>query len=170
MAIAKLRSDFPTADLICQDFVVAGRQLVSSGRQFDLILLDLGLSLNQLRDNQRGFSFLIEGPLDMRFNQSTGKSLADLFAISSIDDLTRVLVDYGQERWARPIATAIKRHRPQTTLQLADLIGHLKPYSRHHPATKAFMAFRIWVNDELNQLQQLLPLAVELLKPQGRLL
>lgn len=143
--------------------------------QIDGILLDLGVSSPQLDNPERGFSFMRDGPLDMRMNTSAGCTAAEWLATVSEQDLIRVLFEYGEERYARRIARAIVASRDrspiQTTRQLAELIVQASPgKDRHkHPATRVFQAIRIEINRELDELQDALKQAVEILKPGGRL-
>ena len=143
--------------------------------QIDGILLDLGVSSPQLDNPERGFSFMRDGPLDMRMNRSAGCTAAEWLATVSEQDLIRVLFEYGEERYARRIARAIVASRDrspiQTTRQLAELIVQASPgKDRHkHPATRVFQAIRIEINRELDELQDALKQAVEILKPGGRL-
>jgi 16S rRNA (cytosine1402-N4)-methyltransferase len=143
--------------------------------RIDGILLDLGVSSPQLDNPDRGFSFMKEGPLDMRMNSSVGLSAADWLAVVSEKELARVLFEYGEERHARRIAQAIVARRTEmpikTTRQLAELIAEAAPATeRHkHPATRTFQAIRIEINHELNELQNVLQQAVQVLKPGGRL-
>jgi len=141
-------------------------------QQVDGILFDLGVSSMQLDQAERGFSFLAEGKLDMRFDPDQGISAADLINSLSEDELTEILWRYGEERHARRIARAICRSRPfHTTLQLARLIETVAggKQQRIHPATRTFQALRIAVNDELNAIERALPAAVEMLASGGRL-
>ncbi len=138
----------------------------------DGILMDLGLSSMQLDTPERGFSFRTDNPLDMRFDPTIGMSAADLINTYREDEISRILWEYGEEPKSRRIAAAIVRNRPITTTgQLAALVAHVYGSHRgeHHPATRTFQAIRIAVNDELDGLQQTLPIAVSLLKPGGRL-
>jgi 16S rRNA (cytosine1402-N4)-methyltransferase len=143
----------------------------------DGILLDLGLSSLQLADPGRGFAFAADGPLDMRFDPTEPLSAADLVNGMSLDDLADVIARYGEERHfaSRRIARAIVEARPlRTTGELAEMIarassGRGSGRRRIHPATRTFQALRIAVNDELEQLTQALPAAVDLLAPCGRL-
>jgi 16S rRNA (cytosine1402-N4)-methyltransferase len=140
----------------------------------DGVLFDLGLSSLQLADPVRGFAFLADGPLDMRFDVTEDRpTAAQLVNQLSLDDLRNLLFRYGDERRARRIAEAILAARPiRTTQQLATIVaatvggGHRR---RIHPATRTFQALRIAVNDELTALEMALPQAVELLAPGGRL-
>jgi 16S rRNA (cytosine1402-N4)-methyltransferase len=139
----------------------------------DGILLDLGLSSLQLADADRGFSFLVDGPLDMRFDAtSSGCTAADLINHLSSEELADILYKYGEERESRRLAEAIVGARPlHTTRQLADIIEQAvgKRRGRLHPATLAFQALRIAVNEELTSLESALPQAVDLLVRGGRL-
>jgi 16S rRNA (cytosine1402-N4)-methyltransferase len=137
----------------------------------DGILLDLGLSSRQLADPDRGFSFGKEGPLDMRFNQGSGRTAADLVNDLSERQLADVLWRYGEVRPNRKLARAIVHQRPiRTTSELADVVAaEVGQRGRIHPATQVFQALRIAVNDELGALEQGLSASVDLLKPGGRL-
>lgn len=137
----------------------------------DGILLDLGVSSMELDTPERGFSFLNDGPLDMRFSPTAPTTAADLVNHLSEAELADLLWRYGEEQQSRRIARAIVNARPLvSTRQLADLIRSLFPGpSRLHPATRTFQALRIAVNNELDGLQATLPQAVELLAPAGRL-
>lgn len=137
----------------------------------DGILLDLGLSSMQLESAERGFSFQREGPLDMRFDQGAGRSAAELVNELDVEDLADILWRYGEERRSRRIARAIERARPlATTTQLAEIVIAAvgRPRKGMHPATKTFQALRIAVNEELLMLQRGLEVAIELLRPGGR--
>jgi 16S rRNA (cytosine1402-N4)-methyltransferase len=139
--------------------------------QVDGIVLDLGLSSMQLDTAERGFSFLQDGPLDMRFDPMLGSSAADL--LNSLDEaeLADILFRYGEERLSRRIARAIVNHRPlSTTRELADLVlKTIGKRERIHPATRTFQALRIAVNSELEAVERVLPQAVKMLKQGGRL-
>jgi 16S rRNA (cytosine1402-N4)-methyltransferase len=137
----------------------------------DGILLDLGLSSMQVDQAERGFSFVREGPLDMRFDPTEGKSAHELVNSLSEDDLRDILWQFGDEPKARTIASAIVAARPiQTTVELAEAIASATGRKRKgiHPATRSFQAIRIAVNDELEQLKDGLEKAVKLLAPGGR--
>ncbi|HET8689909.1 MAG TPA: 16S rRNA (cytosine(1402)-N(4))-methyltransferase RsmH, partial [Candidatus Saccharimonadales bacterium] len=160
------------AELIHQDYASAAEQLVRDRRQFDLILVDLGVSSPQLDKKQRGFSFE-SGPLDMRMDQREGKTAADIVNRYPLGRLTDIIVRYGEEKpaQARRIAQAIVDSRPlQTTDELASVIlkTHRGRWQRIHPATRTFQAIRIELNRELEQLEQLLTLLPKLLNPGGR--
>ena len=141
----------------------------------DGILLDLGVSYQQLTDGRRGFSFQSEGPLDMRMDRTQGEPASKLVNTLSQGELEGILRSYGEGRWARRIAKAIVRYRQKTpiatTTQLRGIISSavLKPPRRIHPATKAFQAIRIAVNDELNSLEKVIRDGIPLLKSGGRI-
>lgn len=138
----------------------------------DGILLDLGLSSRQLDDAARGFSFMREGPLDMRFDPTQGETAADLLNNLSEAALADILWQYGEVRNSRQMAQAIVAHRPfATTTELAELIAQQQRgrRSRIHPATQLFQALRIAVNGELHMLEKGVLAAIDLLKPGGRL-
>jgi 16S rRNA (cytosine1402-N4)-methyltransferase len=138
----------------------------------DGILFDLGLSSLQLADPLRGFAFMTEGPLDMRFDPvADGPTAAALVNELSHKELTAILYQYGEEVQARRVAEAIVAARPlYTTQELVSVIEQVvKRRSRIHPATRTFQALRIAVNDELAALEAALPQAVEILAPGGRL-
>lgn len=141
----------------------------------DGILLDLGVSSHQLDTAQRGFSFSQDGPLDMRLDATQGPTAADMLAHTDERELADLIYRYGEERASRRIARAIvERRRSQplaTTSELAELVARALG-GRHgpiHPATRTFQALRIAVNEELTRLDAVLPQAVELLRPGGRL-
>ena len=139
------------------------------------ILLDLGVSSPQLDDDHRGFSFLRDGPLDMRMNTEAGKSAAQWLACEREEEIARVIKEYGEERFARRMAKAIVAARQQqpitTTKQLAKIVADAHPaWERHkHPATRAFQAIRIHINRELDDLQLLLAGVLDSLAVGGRL-
>ncbi|MGB5300870.1 MAG: 16S rRNA (cytosine(1402)-N(4))-methyltransferase RsmH [Thiogranum sp.] len=141
----------------------------------DGILLDLGVSSPQLDDAERGFSFLNEGPLDMRMNPQEGVSAGEWLAGASERDIADVLWRYGEERCSRRIARTIVATRGDspitTTSGLARLIAAAVPGRdfKKHPATRSFQAIRIFINHELEDLQSVLPQVVEALAPGGRL-
>jgi 16S rRNA (cytosine1402-N4)-methyltransferase len=141
-------------------------------RKVDGLLADLGVSRYQLVETpQRGFSFLTEGPLDMRMNQGTGMTAADLVNFTAEKAIADLIYQLGEERRARKIARAIVRARPiRSTLHLADVVLRAVPRTgRLHPATKTFMALRMAVNDEPAELDRLLSLGPQLLKGGGRM-
>ena len=139
----------------------------------DGIVLDLGLSSRQLAQAPRGFSFLKEGPLDMRFDTTGGTTAADLVNELPESELADIFWKYGEEKHSRRYAQAIVRARPlETTSELADLIEKEAPgwvrRKRIHPATQVFQALRIAVNEELSMLERGLKAGVELLRSGGR--
>lgn len=139
--------------------------------QVDGVLLDLGISSMQVDTPERGFSFLQEGPLDMRFSPDASLTAADLVNTLAEGELADLLYQYGEERLSRRIARAIVQARPlESTSQLAGLIQKTigRP-EKIHPATRTFQALRIAVNKELESVEQALPAATSLLKPGGRL-
>ncbi len=148
---------------------------VRPGLQFDGILFDLGVSSPQLDDATRGFSFMHDGPLDMRMSSGAGRSAAEVVNGLSAGELTRIFRDFGEERYAAKIARAIVADRAtapfERTLQLAEMIARVAPSrERHkHPATRVFQALRIHVNDELGELELALDAALARLRPAGRL-
>ena len=141
----------------------------------DGILLDLGVSSPQLDDGSRGFSFLQDGPLDMRMDTSRGETAAQWLSYADADEIAAVLKDYGEERFARRIARAIVAARAEqaitSTALLAKVVSEANPkWERHkHPATRSFQAIRIKVNRELEDLQELLAGALDMLCVGGRL-
>ena len=147
--------------------------------RLDGVLLDLGLSSDQLAWEDRGFSFATDGPLDMRFDPRIKTTAADLVNRLPAEELANVIYEYGEERFSRRIARKIvetRRLRPiLTTAQLADLVRRVVPRTKPHskrgsidPATRTFQALRIRVNQELDQLEEALAFLAELLKPGGR--
>ena len=147
---------------------------VAPGLKFDGILFDLGVSSPQLDDAERGFSFMRDGPLDMRMSQE-GPSAADVVNGASEAELIRIFREFGEERHAPRIARAIvadRQSKPfERTLELAEMIARVaRGTERHkHPATRVFQALRIHVNGELDELERALQMAFERLAPQGRL-
>lgn len=140
----------------------------------DAVVLDIGVSSMQLDQADRGFSFMREGPLDMRMEQGGGPTARDAVLYLSVDELTRVFQVYGEEKRARHVANCILSAREQgdiaTTADLADLLEKaLGRRGKTHPATRVFQALRIFVNDELGELYQGLCAAERILKPGGRL-
>ena len=140
------------------------------------LLMDLGISSPQIDNAQRGFSFRGDGPLDMRMDTTRGQSVAEWLADASVDSITEVIRDYGEERFAGPIAKAIDRARQergaiQRTSELASIVaGAVKTREPgKDPATRTFQAFRIFINAELEELAQALAASLNLLLPGGRL-
>jgi 16S rRNA (cytosine1402-N4)-methyltransferase len=143
--------------------------------RIDGILLDLGVSSPQLDDPKRGFSFLREGPLDMRMDSTQNPSAAEWLASISEVELARVIEEYGEERHARRIAKAVVMARRQSRLdntrRLAELIASVVPRreKNKHPATRTFQAIRIVINRELEELEAILPQSLGVLRKHGRL-
>jgi len=140
----------------------------------DAVVLDIGVSSMQLDQAERGFSFMREGPLDMRMEQGGGPTARDAVLYLSSDELTRIFQVYGEEKRARHVANCILSARESgdiaTTSELADILEKaLGRRGKTHPATRVFQALRIFVNDELGELYQGLCAAERLLKPGGRL-
>jgi 16S rRNA (cytosine1402-N4)-methyltransferase len=165
--------DWPRITLIHRSFAeVANDQRPTA---IDGLLADLGMSSLQLNDPARGFSFQAEGPLDMRMNPQAERTADQV--VNQVDEVTLadLIYEFGEERRSRRIARAIVRSRPiRSTAQLADVISAAaRPMNqaerRIHPATRTFQALRIFVNDELKDLQALLSAAPQVLKPGGRL-
>ena len=142
----------------------------------DGILLDLGISSPQIDQAERGFSFRMDGPLDMRMNYQEGQSAQEWLATADEKNIAKVIKDYGEERFAVSIAKAIVASREQgiplrTTRQLASLVASVvRTRERDQdPATRTFQAIRIYINQELRDLEEGLKMALHLLKPEGRL-
>lgn len=158
---------FAMLEFVAEAAGVAGR--------VDGVLFDLGVSSPQLDDPARGFSFLRDGPLDMRMDPGQGESAAAWLARARETDIAHVLKTYGEERYAKRIARAIVQARQEspitTTARLAAIVTAANPaWERDkHPATRAFQALRIYINGELEALEASLPQAVRVLAPGGRL-
>ena len=143
----------------------------------DGILLDLGVSSPQLDDGQRGFSYMVDAPLDMRMNGQDSLDAKQIVNHWSYEELKRILYDYGEERFAPRIAAAICKRREEreieTTLELVDIIRGAMPASalreKQHPAKRSFQAIRIAVNDELGSVERVMQKAIPCLNPGGRL-
>jgi 16S rRNA (cytosine1402-N4)-methyltransferase len=158
-------------------FTSLGRCVAERGwmGKVDGILLDLGVSSPQLDEAARGFSFRLDGPLDMRMDPECGMSAADWLAQAAEEEIARVLKEYGEERYAKRIARAIVRSRVEApitrTAQLQEIVAHANPAweKGRDPATRAFQAIRIFVNRELDDLDEFLQQSVALLAPGGRL-
>lgn len=154
---------------VCQQLGLTGK--------IDGILLDLGVSSPQLDDAERGFSFMRDGPLDMRMDTTKGLSAAEWLVQVSVDDLAWVLKTFGEERFAKRIAQAVVSYNKSATekisrtLQLAQIIADAVPFKdKHkHPATRSFQAIRIFINSELDELEKALQSALSVLAPEGRL-
>jgi 16S rRNA (cytosine1402-N4)-methyltransferase len=146
-----------------------------SGQAVAGVLLDLGVSSPQLDDAERGFSFMKDGPLDMRMDTTRGQSAAEWLGTASEEEIADVLYLYGEERHSRRMARAIVKARSEApitrTLQLAEIVKAANPaWERHkHPATRAFQGIRIFINAELQDLQLALESVLELLEVGGRM-
>ncbi|TMO67124.1 16S rRNA (cytosine(1402)-N(4))-methyltransferase RsmH [Pseudoalteromonas aurantia] len=164
-AIAHTR--FSNIHTVAQDADLLGK--------VDGILLDIGVSSPQLDDADRGFSFMKDGPLDMRMDPTSGRSAAQWLAEAELEDITFVIKKYGEEKFGRRIAHKILETRDETpiltTKQLADLVDEAVPIKdKHkHPATRTFQAIRIYINSELEEIQTALQASLDVLKPGGRL-
>jgi 16S rRNA (cytosine1402-N4)-methyltransferase len=166
----------PRLTLVHAPFSALDEELARLGvEQVDGVLLDLGVSSPQLDDAERGMSFRFDAPLDMRMDTSRGQTAAQWLAQASVDQITEVLRDYGEERFAHAIAKAIAAARAggavATTGQLAALVEKAVRTREpgQHPATRSFQALRIFVNQELEELSRVLPACVARLRPGGRL-
>lgn len=160
-------SSFAELPSLCESWGIAG--------QVDGVLLDIGVSSPQLDDAQRGFSFMNDGPLDMRMNQSAGPSAADWIASADAEEIANVIYQYGEEKNSRRIARSIVERREEsaitTTKQLADIVASASRVRdrKKHPATRTFQAIRIHINRELEVLETALQACLDILKPGGRL-
>ena len=162
--------------LVRSAFSRLGRVLEDVGvTQVDGVLLDIGVSSPQLDDASRGFSFRFDAPLDMRMDPGSGLSAADWLASAAEGEISEVIRTYGEERFAKSIARAIVAAREKETIrstgQLASLIAATikRREPGQHPATRSFQAIRIYINRELEELSDVLPQCVDVLKPGGRL-
>src|SRR5438874_9995873 len=159
------------------DFAVVLQQLADNGVQADAVLLDLGVSSMQIDRPERGFSYAVDAPLDMRMDPSADVSAAGIVNEADERDLTTIFRRYGEERYAKQIARAIvrrRRERPfERTGDLVETIRGAIPaparFGDGHPAKRVFQALRIAVNDELGALEAALPAAFAMLRPGGRL-
>ncbi|MEK7594830.1 MAG: 16S rRNA (cytosine(1402)-N(4))-methyltransferase RsmH [Patescibacteria group bacterium] len=172
-AINVLREEFgpDTVDLRQSDFLTVTQELIAEGRQFDLILADLGVSSPHLNEGKRGFAINQNGPLDMRMDQSqelTAETIVNTYSEAALVD---ILQRYGEEPKAKQIANLIVTNRPFGSTDELAAIGSKAwtGYSRVHPATRTFQALRIAVNDELGLLEKSLPLWFDLLADGGRI-
>jgi len=173
-ATAQLGAD-PRATVVHAPFSRLSEALAAVPRKADGILVDLGVSSPQLDDAARGFSFLRDGPLDMRMDPGSGESAAAWLARAGEREIADVIWRYGEERHSRRIARAIVAERElapiATTGRLAEIISRAVPTREpgKHPATRSFQALRMHVNAELDELAEVLPQAVDALAPGGRL-
>ena len=166
--VTLVHSNFCEMKQVMEDLGISG---------VDGILLDLGVSSPQLDDGERGFSYMADAPLDMRMNNQDILTAYEVVNTWSQDELKRILFDYGEERYAPRIASAICRRREEkpieTTLELVDVIRSAMPpqalREKQHPAKRSFQAIRIAVNDELGSVEKAMRDAIPLLNPGGRL-
>ncbi|HCJ6669640.1 16S rRNA (cytosine(1402)-N(4))-methyltransferase RsmH [Acinetobacter baumannii] len=170
---AALAQEDPRFTIIHASFADIKEKMQEIGVQsVDGIMADLGVSSPQLDQAERGFSFMQDGPLDMRMDNSKGLTAAEWLLEVEEEDLANIIYQYGEERYSRRIARAIKQAgKLDTTAQLAEIvkIAHPKWEKHKHPATRTFQAIRIAINKELDDIEVFLPQAVDLLKPKGRL-
>ena len=166
--VTLVHSNFCEMKQVLEDLKISG---------VDGILLDLGVSSPQLDDGERGFSYMTDAPLDMRMNSQDKLSAYEVVNTWSQEELKRILFDYGEERYAPRIVSAICRRREEkpieTTLELVDVIRSAMPpqalREKQHPAKRSFQAIRIAVNDELGSVEKAMRDAIPLLNPGGRL-
>ena len=159
------------------DFAVVLEQLAQNGVEADAIMLDLGVSSMQIDRPERGFSYAVDAPLDMRMDPSADVTAAGIVNEAAERDLATIFKRYGEERYARQIARAIVRRRKEQRFErTSDLVETIKSaipaparFGDGHPAKRVFQALRIAVNDELGSLEAALPAAFEMLRPGGRL-
>jgi 16S rRNA (cytosine1402-N4)-methyltransferase len=167
---AELGSEAPQVTLIGEAFSEIGRHVEPGS--LDGLLADFGVSSFQLTEAARGFSFMADGPLDMRMDTRSGLTAEQVVNEENERELANLIYEYGEERRSRRIARAIVRGRPvTTTAQLARIVARAAPamkQDRIHPATRTFQAIRIAVNRELDEIRDLLEAAPKLLKPSGR--
>jgi 16S rRNA (cytosine1402-N4)-methyltransferase len=171
------RASAVKARLLHGEFSATLRQLADNGVRADAILLDLGVSSMQLDRPERGFSYAVDAPLDMRMDPSATYSARELVNEADENELADIFKRYGEERYARQIARAIVRRRAsQPYERTGDLVETIKAsipaparFGEGHPAKRVFQALRIDVNDELGALERALPAALEMLRPGGRL-
>jgi 16S rRNA (cytosine1402-N4)-methyltransferase len=171
------RSTAVKARLLHGEFSTSLEQLAGNGVRADVVLLDLGVSSMQLDRPERGFSYAVDAPLDMRMDPSSDYSARELVNDAQEQELADIFKRYGEERYARPIARAIVRRRKQQPFErTGDLVETIKAaipaparFGEGHPAKRVFQALRIEVNDELGAVERALPAALEMLRPGGRL-
>jgi 16S rRNA (cytosine1402-N4)-methyltransferase len=167
----ELGSEAPKVTLIGEAFSAAPMHLKAGS--VDGLLADFGVSSLQLDEARRGFSFMADGPLDMRMDTRSGQTAEQVVNEANEHELANLVYEYGEERRSRRIARAIVRGRPVTsTGQLARIVASAAPPMKQghiHPATRTFQALRIYVNRELDEIKALMEAAPKLLKPSGRL-
>ena len=159
-------------EIIHDDFYSAAFSLITCGKKFDMILADFGVSSPQLDNKERGFSYIEDGPLDMRMDPSKGKTAADIVNHGGLSELIDIFTKYGElsPGLSRKVALSIIKSRPlNTTMALAETVKTVLPRrGRIHPEARVFQAIRIAVNDELSIIEKTLPLLPDLLNPGGR--
>lgn len=174
----RLKDYRDAVELICGDFRDIDKELEGIGvKKIDGILFDLGISSFQLEDAKRGFSFSLDGPLDMRMDRTSFISAYDLINNLNEEELSNLLWSFGQERWHNRIAHLLVKERQRipiaTTFQLANIVLRAMPHhfkhQRIHPATRTFQAIRIAVNRELEALDEAINKSIGLLSPAGRI-
>jgi len=174
-AIAYLAEKFKSTgvQLIHNDFCTAAEELLAAGKQYNLILADLGVSSPHLDNASRGFSIRLDGPLDMRMDDRTKLTAYDIVNNYTEQQLRDIIRMYGEEPKASKIAKYIVERRPvNTTHELAAIVAHAwsgPKKSKSHPATRTFQALRMAVNEELDLLDKALPTWIQLLAPGGRI-
>lgn len=172
-AVRALKKKFKgkSVRIVNEDFYGAVLHEIECGNTFDMILMDLGVSSPQLDEAERGFSFAKDGPLDMRMDQSQKLTADEIVNKWNERQLVDIFERYGEIRpsFARLLARVVVHGRPWTsTKQLGDTLGNYGRGGKIHPATRAFQAIRIAVNDELGEIEKTLPLLTKVLKPGGR--
>ena len=170
---AILEQEDPRFTIIHASFADLQQALAERGvESVDGVMADLGVSSPQLDQAERGFSFMKDGPLDMRMDNSQGPTAAEWLVAIEEEDLANIIFKYGEERYSRRIAKAIKAAGYiATTAELAEIVkvAHPKWEKNKHAATRTFQAIRIAINKELDDIEAFLPQAVDILKPEGRL-
>ncbi len=160
-------------ELMHSDFISATEKLIEEGKKFDIVFVDLGVSSPQLDKEERGFSFNKDGPLDMRMDRRQDITAADIVNRATPKELEAIIAKYGEEKpaFATRIVDTIRKNRPiSTTKELSDLIlsQHRGGWQKAHPATRTFQALRIATNEEIRQIERLLPKLPQLLNDGGR--
>ena len=169
--VLKARYENRPIRILEADFYSAVLQEIECGNAFDMILMDFGVSSPQLDRGERGFSFSKDGPLDMRMDQKQDLDASMIVNKWRESEIVDILERYGEEKpgFARLIARAIVHGRPwKSTLELSEALRKYGRGGKVHPATRTFQAIRIAVNDELGQIERMLPLLPRVLKPGGR--
>lgn len=173
-AVASLRKTFSKesrVEILHKDFLSASKELLASGKRYDIVFADLGVSSPHLDNADRGFSFNKEGPLDMRMDKSQSLTAEKIINTYEPEELLRIFREYGEIRKAHKLVERLVEDRPyKTTTELAKKIVQIVPRKgKTHPATGIFQALRIAVNGEIEMLEKSLAIWIELLKPMGRI-